>query len=345
MVISTAQQPVAGAATKVRFFQLTPSGALTTLYSFCSQPNCADGASPRELVPTANGFYGTTSFGGAHAGNCPTYGFCGTIFRVTPSAKLTTLYSFCAQSNCSDGLGPDGLVLANDGNFYGITYDGGISASGCDTGQPSPPTCGTVFKMTPTGTLTTLYTFCMQAGCTDGANPNGSLLQATDGNFYGVTTLGGKVNSLCFPGCGTIFKITPKGTLTTLYSFCAQANCADGYAANGSLLQATDGNLYGTTQRSGCFIKGGCGTIFKLSLGLPPFIKTLLTSGSVGSKVLILGTDLRNATSVLFHGTAATFKVVFADRDSDDSAGRRDYGTSCGGDSDRDAGEQRAVPG
>jgi uncharacterized repeat protein (TIGR03803 family) len=96
---------------------------------------------------------------------------------------------------------------------------------------------GMVFKITPDGTLTTLYSFCSQAGCTDGANPYGGLVQGTNGDFYGTTQSGGAGNY------GTIFKITPRGTLTTLHSFCAQSGCADGEYPYGSLVQATNGDL------------------------------------------------------------------------------------------------------
>ena len=82
---------------------------------------------------------------------------------------------------------------------------------------------GTVFKITPSGTLTTLYSFCSQSGCTDGHSPYAGLVQATNGDFYGTTLYGG-----ANPYCGTVFKITPSGTLTTLYSFCSQSGCTDG---------------------------------------------------------------------------------------------------------------------
>jgi uncharacterized repeat protein (TIGR03803 family) len=89
-----------------------------------------------------------------------------------------------------------------------------------------------VFKITPTGTLTTLYSFCAQSGCTDGEYPVAGLVQGTDGNFYGTTPEGGA------NGGGTVFKITPTGTLTTLYSFCAQSGCTDGEDPVAGLVQA-----------------------------------------------------------------------------------------------------------
>ena len=108
-------------------------------------------------------------------------------------------------------------------------------------------------------------------------------------------------------GAGTVFKITPSGTLTTLYSFCAQGGCTDGSDPYAGLVQATNGDLYGTTFAGGA---DGFGTIFSLSVGLAPFVETQPTSGEVGAAVNILGSDLTGATGVSFNGTAATFAVV-----------------------------------
>jgi uncharacterized repeat protein (TIGR03803 family) len=121
------------------------------------------------------------------------------------------------------------------------------------------------------------------------------LIQANNGDFYGTTSLGGLTNANCNYGCGTIFRIAPNGTLTTLHSF----DDADGASPN-ALVQATNGTFYGTTQS----------TVFSLSVGLGPFLKTLPSSGKVGAVVKILGTNLTAATSVSFNGTAAVFNVV-----------------------------------
>jgi uncharacterized repeat protein (TIGR03803 family) len=189
-------------------YKITPSGTLTTVYSFCSQSNCTDGDGPLAgLVQATNGdLYGTTGNGGANGG--------GTVFKITPSGTLTTLYSFCYYGNlCPDGSYPvAGLIQATNGDLYGTTYWGGAN------GKYN----GTVFKITPSGTLTTLYRFCSQGGCTDGSEPAAGLVQAANGNLYGTTEEGGANNA------GTVFKITPSGTLTTLYSFCSQSGCTDG---------------------------------------------------------------------------------------------------------------------
>ena len=214
-----------------------PAQTFTTLHSF----DQSDGASPSGgLVQAANGdFYGTTEDGGA-------WRIGGTVFKITPYATLTTLYSFCAQGVCADGGFPTaGLVQDTNGYFYGATTLGGANDD------------GTIFKISPSGTLTTLYSFCAQTGCGDGANPNAALVQATNGDFYG-TTYGGGAH-----GYGTIFKMTRPGMLTTLYNFCPEYPCPDGGYPYAVLVQATSGDLYGTTQSGGA--AGGGGTVFKIT--------------------------------------------------------------------------------
>jgi uncharacterized repeat protein (TIGR03803 family) len=187
------------------------------------------------------------------------------------------------------------LVQATDGDFYGTTPYGGANAG------------GTVFKITPGGALTTLYNFCTQANCTDGDLPSEALVQATNGKLYGTTADGGG-SAHCGNGCGTVFEITPAGNLTTLHPF----EYAKYGALPARLVQATNGNFYGTTSAGGDFHCDpyGCGTIFKLAVGLGPFVETLPTSGKVGTAVIILGNQLKGTTSVTFNGTAATFTVV-----------------------------------
>jgi uncharacterized repeat protein (TIGR03803 family) len=231
-------------------FKITPRGTLTTLYNFCSQSGCTDGENPMgTLVNATNGyFYGTTYAGGADGQ--------GTVFKISPSGKLATLYSFCSQSGCMDGEWPEaGLVQATNGDFYGTTVAGG--ANSCIIGGTNSG-CGTIFKITPSGTLTTLHNFCSQSGCTDGSGPIAGLVQATNGNLYGMTNSGGA------KGDGTVFKIAPSGgsTFKTLYSFCSQSGCTDGESTRGGLVQAANGDLYGTTLLGGA---NGGGTVFKIS--------------------------------------------------------------------------------
>jgi uncharacterized repeat protein (TIGR03803 family) len=288
---------IGGANNYGAVFKVTPERTLITLYSFCSQSGCTDGANPQAgLVQAADGnLYGTTAHGGANEPLCLGQG-CGTLFKITTTGQLTTLYRF---GQYPDGNYPyGGLIQATDGHFYGTTFNGGVSR------------VGTVFKMTPQGKLTTLYSFCSQSSCTDGAAPYAALIQATDGNFYGTTAGRGTYGDY-----GTLFRITPGGTLTTLYSFCAQASCADGVSPLAGLLQATNGTFYGTTLDGGgaseCDpIFYGCGTVFSLDVGLGPFVAFVLAAGKVGQTGGILGQGLTGTTSVSLNGIPASFSVV-----------------------------------
>lgn len=274
-------------------FKMTANGKLTTLYSFCSvfqNGICTDGALPvNALVQGSDGnLYGTTSVGGTDGVNA---GY-GTIFKITETGTLTTLYSFPAYTQSSSAL-----IQGADGNFYGTTYAGGSGTYGA---------YGTFFTVTPSGALTTLYSFCTLNHCADGSGP-ANIYLATDGNFYGITWYGGVNNNQ-----GTIFQITPSGALTTIHNF--DGTDGSGPGGGGTLMQDTNGTLYGTMLEGG--ISWPCtsivcdGTIFSLDMGLGPFVETLPTSGKVKAAVKILGTNLTGATSVTFNGTAATFKVA-----------------------------------
>jgi uncharacterized repeat protein (TIGR03803 family) len=218
------------------------------------------------------------------------------IFKITPSGTLTTLYEFCSQTNCNapDGQFPEAaLVQAPNGDFYGTTESGGAYGAGM------------VFKITPHGTLTTLYSFCeAEPECTDGANPFGALVQATNGDFFGTTYGGG--GNCTYPCGGTVFKITPSGTLTTLYRFCSQSGCPDGANPRAGLIQASDGNFYGTTQLGGnntdypCIDDEGCGTLFKIS---PDGTLTTLYSFTGGADGLEPFAGLIQGTDGYFYGT------------------------------------------
>jgi uncharacterized repeat protein (TIGR03803 family) len=274
-------------------FKINSEGALTTLHSF----DGTDGEYPNALVQGTDGnFYGTTLYGGANSlPACTRNGFevgCGTVFKITPEGTLTTLHSF----DVKDGALPEALIQASNGDFYGTTAFGGHIV--CSQGLYG---CGTLFKITARGTLTTLHTF----NGTDGFYAN-RLVQATDGNFYGTTTSGGAYDTRCASGCGTVFEITPGGTLTTLHNFCAQTNCPDGSDPNG-LLQGTNGTFYGTTPEGGAY---SMGVVYSLSVGLGAFVETVPTSSKVGASVIIVGNNLTGTTSVSFNGTAATFTVL-----------------------------------
>jgi uncharacterized repeat protein (TIGR03803 family) len=323
------------------FFSVTSSGVLTTLHVFCSLPNCADGQYPvGPVIQALDGdFYGTTSVGGANG--------YGSIFKATASGKLTTLYSFCSEANCADGEIPyAGLTQATDGNFYGTTDIGGAYGY------------GTIFRLTQDGVFTTLHSFCSVScgdgaypadgaliqgetgslygttyeggygngvafgitlkgafsvfrsfcpelpDCASGAEPLGGVIQATDGNLYGTTTEGGRGG-----GKGTVFKLTPPTGIVELHTFCTETGCPDGYDPFG-LTQATNGNLYGTTSQGGA---DSDGTVYSVSLGLAPFIETLPTSRAVGTQVIILGNGLSGTTGISFNGVTATTFTIASD--------------------------------
>jgi uncharacterized repeat protein (TIGR03803 family) len=216
---------VAGANYGGTVFKITPAGVETVLYAFTYGSD--GGFAGAALIQGTDGnFYGTTSGAG-------TYGW-GVVFEVTPTGVETPLYSFTGGAD--GGNSYVALVQGTDGNFYGTTQNGGTND------------VGVVFKVTPAGTETVLWTF---GSGTDGQNPQAALIQGIDGNFYGTTNGGGT------SGSGTIFEVTPAGVETVLYSF---TGGNDGGNPWGGLIQGTDGNFYGTTTGGGA---DGDGTVFK----------------------------------------------------------------------------------
>jgi uncharacterized repeat protein (TIGR03803 family) len=160
--------------------------------------------------------------------------FCAATAMISSAQTFNVLTSF------DDGFTPDSaLVQGTDGSFYGTTTYGGAYFG------------GTVFRITAAGELTTIYNFCELANCPDGRYPAAGLVPGKDGFFYGMTAAGG--TSVNNSSAGTIFKISPGGELTTLYSFCAQTDCADGEVPVDALVQGTDGNFYGTALQGGEF--------------------------------------------------------------------------------------------
>ncbi len=166
------------------------------------------------------------------------------------------LYSFCPGGYpCTDGAQPwGGIVLDKERNIYGTAswggaYDGGV-----------------VFKVTPSGKETVLYSFCSQSGCADGDTPLGVLVFDAEGNLYGTTATGGNNDSGCSSaygaGCGVVFKVTPSGEETVLYAFTGPP---DGATPVAGLVFDKGGNLYGTTAQGGVLeCEWGCGVVFKI---------------------------------------------------------------------------------
>jgi uncharacterized repeat protein (TIGR03803 family) len=225
-------------------FSSSGSGSFATIYSFTgSSPDY--GSPAGALVRGTDGnLYGTTA-GDGRGGT--EQGVGGTVFRID-SGGFTTLHTFAGQA-FSDGEGgilSARLVQGTDGNFYGVTPFGGDTSAN-EFGW------GTVFKISPSGTFTSLHTF----NGSDGGFPWGPLIEASDGNFYGVAESGG--DPVC--QCGTVFQITTSGNFANLYNF---KNTGDRFQPVGGLVQGTDGNLYGLTGPN------DGGSIFKLTVPFNP---------------------------------------------------------------------------
>ena len=271
-------------------FKITPAGVHTLLASFDGPKGVHPYAG---LVQGSDGnFYGTSGgFGFSTPNHNPVFS-AGNVYEITPQGVLRTVYSFCANTSCIDGSEPHGALLqASDGNFYGTTSLGGAH------------TYGTVFEVTSTGTLTSLYSFCSLANCADGSHPYAGLMQGLDGDFYGTTYDGGA------HGGGSVFKITAAGGLTTLYSFCSLAACADGSHPYGSVVQGADGNFYGTTYTGGATNQG---TVFRLTGEgvLTTLFSFTGTSGANPYAGLVLGTD-NNSYGTTQNGGADNRGTIF----------------------------------
>lgn len=273
-------------------FQIDWAGTVTTLYSFTGGTN---GANPMAAPVQGNDgfFYGTTLNGGSNM-NCSG---CGTVYKVNSAGSCTTLYSLTRGASPAMFTTQAGLAQGTDGCFYGTIEYGGsqsygsvfkISSDGTfttlssftDTGFANGwyPICalaegvdgnfygttfvqghgsGTIFQINPAGTLTLLHAF---TDTVDGWNPYAGVVQGSDGYFYGATALGGT------NGYGNIFRIGPTGAYSVVYQFRGiDVSGIDGSRPEGSLIQGSDGNLYGTTLRGGT---NNVGTIFKLTVPL-----------------------------------------------------------------------------
>jgi uncharacterized repeat protein (TIGR03803 family) len=246
-------------------FNLTATGKLTTVYKFtCDLKAYPDGPEPGGLILGTDGnIYGLTNAGGANND--------GSVFKLTPTGTFSTLLSFDGPN----GREPIGMIQASDGNFYGITYAGGKYA---------PFSGGTAFKLTPTGELTTLYTFGgpeYQAP----QQPYSTFTEGKDGNFYGVTYSGGTQES------GVFYKLTPEGDLAVLYSF--QGGPDQISSPTWPLTLGTDGNFYSVDDQTGPTLNG---SIFRIT---PEGVLTDLHDFS--------GTDGRNPSSVLIPAPGGNF--------------------------------------
>jgi uncharacterized repeat protein (TIGR03803 family) len=306
-------------------FDISQAGTHTVLYSFTGG---TDGKYPggAPIAGPGGEFYGTTSSGGISPG-------CGTLYRFTaPGNVVQVLHSFNLTDGCSS---QQPLVWGTDGNFYGTTLGGGTSGFGVlfqstptgtvtvlhDFGvynsETSAPLIqgddgnfygttvgdtdgtigGTVFQITPGGTYTVLHTL---NGTTEGSRVVAGLLQATDGNFYGVASAGGNSTN------GTLFQVTPGGSFSVLYNF----DSTTGYLPGAAPFQHTNGVLYGDTQLGGPRLGSQDGVFYSWNASMPAFVSAIPDRGPVGGSVEILGQGFTSSTTVSFNGTPATATVV-----------------------------------
>ncbi len=213
------------------FVRANPTGGLTTIATSPDITNDYTYAS--RLIQGADGnFYGEL-YGQNDEGDCANSG-CGSIFKITSSGNITTLHTFSGQPDGSYPVG--GLIMGSDGAFYGVTGLGGADIQGCDGYG-----CGVIFKISATGHFSNLYSFSAGA---DGSEPF-SILQGSDGNFYGITSEGGGSTS-CPSGCGVVYQLNPSGKLTSLYSF-PSLGVNEDLPAIAGLTEGSDGALYGAT--------------------------------------------------------------------------------------------------
>jgi uncharacterized repeat protein (TIGR03803 family) len=235
-------------------FSIALGANLTTLVSFCALANCADGANPLAgLIADADGnLFGTTFFGGANN--------AGTVFEIAKTdggyaSTPTVLVSFCSLPNCADGWNPGGsLIMDANGNLFGTTFSGGAHLA------------GSVFEIVKTdGGYASIATTLASFSGADGEGPHAGLVADANGNLFSTTGFGGA------QGSGTVFEIAKiasgyASTPTTLVSFCALPNCADGADPAGGLIIDGDGNLFGTTLNGGAHLAGpGSGTVFEIA--------------------------------------------------------------------------------
>jgi uncharacterized repeat protein (TIGR03803 family) len=197
--------------------RITPAGKISSVYSFCSQPDCADGQYTTAPILGSDGnLYGVSS-GGSD------YTWSGALYRLTLDGQLTSLYTFCPSANCTGGEIPNGIIQGSDGNFYGTTSDGGKGA-------------GSIFQVSSTGKFKLLHSFC-GGDCAEGDGPLALPMQGSDGNFYGTAqSLQG----------GVVYQLTPSGTYEAIHSFCIPCY-GGGNPIFSGLVQDAQGNLFGTT--------------------------------------------------------------------------------------------------
>jgi uncharacterized repeat protein (TIGR03803 family) len=258
------------------------------LLRFGSSPHKSSrGRQPGGLLNMEGTFYGvTTSGGGANDG---------TVFSMSPAGEDKVLYRFRGGL---DAEHPQAALIDVGGTLYGVTFSGGGGCFLYDFG------CGTVFRVTTAGKEEVLHRFtggCRSPSCTDGANPQASLIDVK-GALYGTTLNGGRGSSTSYPCCGTVYSISPGGKYKVLYRFCGSSNCVDGSSPIAGLIDV-NGTLYGTTLEGGarkCHIDG-CGIVYSVSLSGTEKVIHRFAGGSDGA---FPDGSLANVNGALYGTTA-----------------------------------------
>jgi uncharacterized repeat protein (TIGR03803 family) len=274
--------PLVAIASCLLAIPVASAQGLNVLY--CFSPTNAGGVAPssRLILGSDGNLYGTTLGGGANG--------AGSIFSMTTNGSLSNLYSFAAATNNSGAISydlePNELIQGSNGNFYGTTRRAGSNFD------------GTIFEISSDGFFTNLHTFGSEAANADGAVPAGAMVQGSDGNFYGTTQYGGS------NGTGTIFRLSPSGAFTNLYSF---RPAVTGVAStNGSvpnaLVVATNGAFYGTTQQGGL---GNAGTFFTFSLGGSVTQVFSFNGNAPGQNPVAPNSALAQGANGSFYGTSS----------------------------------------
>jgi len=322
-------------------WKVSAAGKLNVFSPFSAEPNIFGPNAPPVLGMDGN-WYGAATSGGS---GC-TYGSggCGGIYKISSAGKKYKDLHLFDATHGGNSFTP--LLLASDGNFYGVTSLGG-TGGGFQFGP------GVLFKMTPSGTYSVLYDFCSVSNCLDGGLPYAGLAQGTDGDFYGTASTGGTRKYAGSSPGGVVFKISGTGVYSVLYNFCSQTSCTDGNYPLGGLALGSDGNFYGTTfyggahnygtiyqitpagvetvlysfdNTTGAYPEGtllqhtngilygdthnggtsNYGVFFSLKAGLPTFAKLVTWWGKPGATIGILGQGFKTATGVSFNGVPAT---------------------------------------
>ncbi|HEX9111946.1 MAG TPA: choice-of-anchor tandem repeat GloVer-containing protein, partial [Terriglobales bacterium] len=259
-------------------YRLTPAGVYKNLHSFSG----SDCHSSNLFQASDGNLYGTLA-------NCAVVQGAGCVYKISTAGVFKEIHDFAfttGQEPCT------GLIQGKDGKLYGATNQGAANGN------------GNIYKMTTAGVATDLHDFtnATDASCVNNVGPPVNLLQVADGTFYGVNPAFGP------NGTGSIYKLTSAKVFT---AFLFPNPPVDGNLPSSTLIQHTNGLVYGTTPSGGggtCF-GGACfGTFFSVATGDAPFVSLEPTqkTGLVGAKVGVFGQGFTSASVVKFGGVAAT---------------------------------------